>query len=155
MVFRKKTKKTLYFHKIPLKNNPIKTAMEQRPLYAAILADLHRRYETSTYQAISKATKVAYTYLRALMLGERPVGHLSLDYFFRLFPSASVSLYGNPPAPGITQTATAASRARITQTASPSGDLAAFKGRLALALSSLDIPGEALAAVLRTVARTE
>lgn len=124
-------------------------------LYAAIVADLHRRYASSTYQAIASETGVAYTYIRSLMLGAKPASHMSLDVFFRLFPRAEVRLDGGapsaPPAPSITQTASPRAQAAINL----GGDLAAYRGRLALALASLDLSPESLAAVMRTVASTQ
>jgi len=127
----------------------------QKDLYAAIVADLHRRYASSTYQAISTEAGVSYPYVRGLILGDNPPGRMSLDVFFRLFPRAEVRLDGGapsaPPAPSITQTASPRAQAAINL----GGDLAAYRGRLALALASLDLSPESLAAVMRTVASTQ
>ena len=123
-------------------------------IYDQILAALKAEYDTPrTYEQMHARSGVNASHICALLNGRKSVAQMSLDTLLKLFPRASISLDG--PAAAEVNSHNVAGRDISIGAASPADAVASYKGRLALALSSLDIPGDALASVLRTVARTE
>lgn len=69
-------------------------------LYEKILSMLKEEYENgATYQEMAKKYGLSYSYLRELLLGIKPVGRMSLDFFFKLFPAATISVEGKTIVP--------------------------------------------------------
>ena len=61
-------------------------------LYEKIITALKEEYENgATYQEMAEKYGLSYSYLRELLLGIKPVGRMSLDFFFKLFPHATVA----------------------------------------------------------------
>ena len=69
-------------------------------LYEKILSMLKEEYENgATYQEMAKKYGLSYSYLRELLLGIKPVSRMSLDFFFKLFPAATISVEGKTIVP--------------------------------------------------------
>ncbi|MCQ2378023.1 MAG: hypothetical protein MJ016_02285 [Victivallaceae bacterium] len=65
-------------------------------IYKIIIDALKKEYaDGATYRDLAEKYGVSYQYIRELMLGVKPVERMSLDIFFKLFPSATVSIKGN------------------------------------------------------------
>lgn len=71
-------------------------------LYEKIITALKEEYENgATYQEMAEKYGLSYSYLRELLLGIKPVGRMSLDFFFKLFPHATVAIHDSIVAPVI------------------------------------------------------
>ena len=71
-------------------------------LYEKIITALKEEYEKgATYQEMAEKYGLSYSYLRELLLGIKPVGRMSLDFFFKLFPHATVAIHDSIVAPVI------------------------------------------------------
>lgn len=120
-----------------------------RPIYAEMQAALQERYKHGTYSSIAADCGLSNIHVRSLILGEASPKKLSLDSFFRLFPHAEITLNEQPPSTPVRP------HVHLITPPSPSEAVAAYRGRLALALAGLEIPTDALAAVMRTLASTQ
>ena len=64
-------------------------------IYETIIEMLKKEYaDGATYQELADKYGVSYTHIHNLLHGKRAVSGISLDFFFRLFPKASVNLSG-------------------------------------------------------------
>lgn len=62
-------------------------------LYKFISDSLKKEYEDgATYQQLAKKYNMSYQYIRGIILGQYPAKRLSLEYFFKFFPDASIKL---------------------------------------------------------------
>ena len=65
-------------------------------IYQEIIDTLKREYAAgATYQEMAAKHNVSYQYIRELLVGDKPVGRMSLEFFFRLFPRATINLHGD------------------------------------------------------------
>lgn len=62
-------------------------------IYEQIIDILKKEYAAgATYQELADKYGVSYTHIHNLLHGKRAVSGISLDFFFRLFPKAAVSV---------------------------------------------------------------
>ena len=65
-------------------------------IYKLIIDTLKKEYaDGATYKELEKKYGVSRTYIHQLLHGNRPVSRLTLEFFFKLFPHATVSITGN------------------------------------------------------------
>ena len=60
-----------------------------------ILRVLKEEYEKSTYQEMAKRHNISYTHLYDVMQGKRSVDGLTLKNINKMFPDATLHLYGD------------------------------------------------------------
>ena len=64
-------------------------------IYEKIISLLKEEYAAgATYQELADKYRVSYTHIHNLLNGKRAVSGISLDFFFKLFPKATISLSG-------------------------------------------------------------
>ena len=69
-------------------------------LYEDILEALKKEYaDGATYQEMAEKYGVSYTHIHNLLHGKRSIDGISLRFFFRLFPKATVNIGGGIVAP--------------------------------------------------------
>ena len=69
-------------------------------LYQEILEALKKEYnDGATYQEMAQKYGVSYTHIHNLLHNKRAIDGISLRFFFRLFPNATVTINGGIVAP--------------------------------------------------------
>lgn len=64
-------------------------------IYTKIIEILKEEYNSgSTYQELADKYGVSYTHIHNLLNGKRSVSGISLDFFFRMFPHATINFSG-------------------------------------------------------------
>ena len=103
-------------------------------LYQSIIEALKKEYaDGATYQRLAQKYGVSYQYLREIMLGKKPVERMSLEFFFKLFPNASVTISGGIVAPVVNNGHNSGSMVGVA------GDMSAARKKI---LSSVELSSD-------------
>ncbi|MBR7119938.1 MAG: hypothetical protein IKC77_07060 [Lentisphaeria bacterium] len=64
-------------------------------VYRKIIEVLRQEYESgATYKELADKYGISYTHMHNLLNGKRAVSGISLDFFFKLFPDATLTFSG-------------------------------------------------------------
>ena len=123
-------------------------------IYQEIHAKLKNEYaDGATYQEMASKYGVSYQYLRELIQGEKPIDRMSLAFFKKLFPNATLNLQGDTVIAknsGINNGVLGVNHGTVNG-GTPTASAEEFRSKAITAMIDLDIPSDALREVLKTL----
>lgn len=116
-----------------------------------IQAHLRELAKSHTQAEIAKSLGISRPYLNRLLNRKRPISGISLRALMKLFPTATIHLYGDNVSShnsGVNNGVMGVNNGTVNGGA---GSAEAFRTRAMSALIDLDIPADALRKVLKTI----